>query len=147
MIRQAKILDAAALKDIAEQAYGIYSDRLTSPPLPLLMDYAEKVKEGNTFVYELIGTIHGMVTLVNAENHLVLRNLAVRPSSQGNGYGGLLVNFVEHEAKARGFCEVHLWTREEMTENIRYYEALGYYISGQESLDGNRIVRFKKVLN
>lgn len=147
MIRKAEISDVAALRNIADKAYGIYAGRLKSPPLPLLIDYEKKIREGNTYVYEGMGEIHGMVTLVDAEDHLVLRNLAVLPASQGKGYGGLLINFVEREAKCRGFYEVHLWTREEMKENIKYYRAIGYCLNGRESLDGNRIVRFKKVLN
>lgn len=135
MIRKAEVSDATALKNIADKAYGIYYGRLTNPPLPLLTNYSEKVREGNIYVYESDGEIHGMVTIVDAEDHIVLRNLAVLPSSQGNGYGSMPINFVEREAKCRGFYEVHLWTREEMKENIKYYRAIGYLFNGCELLE------------
>ncbi len=146
MIRTAEMADAPAMKHIAAQAYDKYVDQLDQPPLPLLHDYDEVARAGNTYVLTIRQQVVGMVTFLSYPDHLLLRNLAVLPAYQRQGLGRMLVDFVEAEARRRNLTEVRLWTREEMSDNIRYYQDLGYSLTKKAVVDGCGRVYFCKTL-
>lgn len=147
MIRVAKVNDAPVMTRIAKLAYGKYLELLAHPPIPILHDYVEVAEAGNTYVLVLKRQVVGMVTYVTEVDHLLLRNLAVLPEYQGKGLGRKLVDFVEAEAHYRGLTEVRLWTREEMTDNIRYYERLGYFLTHRDVVDDCARVYLRKRLD
>ena len=72
---------------------------------------------------------YGVVSVEIDQSSIVLRNLAVRPSFQGKGIGRKLVDFVERKGKEHNLLRVRLWTREEMTDNIRFYRQLDYEVT------------------
>jgi len=146
MIRTAEMTDAPAMKHIAALAYDKYVDQLDQPPLPLLHDYEEVARAGNTYVLTIRQQVVGMVTFLTNADHLLLRNLAVLPAYQGQGLGRMLVDFVEAEARRRKLLEVRLWTREEMIDNIRYYQGLGYRLTHRDVVDGCGRVYFCKTV-
>ena len=88
-----------------------------------------------------------MVTCFAEEDYFLLRNLAVLPECQGKGLGRKLVEFVESEARRRALTEVRLWTREEMSDNIQYYQRLGYSVTHRGIVDDCARVYFRKSLH
>jgi ribosomal protein S18 acetylase RimI-like enzyme len=56
------------------------------------------------------------------------------------------VRFAEERARHAGLAEVTLYTNARMTENLRFYPALGYTEAGRGVQDGFDRVFFKKTL-
>lgn len=139
--------DSRQLAVIAEEAYGTYAEKLTEPPAPLLLDYSEVAASGRTYVAVECGEILGMVTVEPSGPHMILRNLAVRPSCQGKGVGTELVDLVEGLAREAGMDAVRLWTRAEMLDNISFYNKRRYSITHHEQDDQSHRVFFIKWLN
>ncbi|WP_328475826.1 GNAT family N-acetyltransferase [Streptomyces sp. NBC_00377] len=131
-LRPAAIQEHGQLADIAREAYGKYLGLVDETPAPLLLDYREVAASGRCHVAASAEGILGMVTVETADPYLVLRNLAVRPSAQGQGIGRNLVALVEEMARSAGMRGVRLWTRAEMTDNIAFYQGLQYVITHSE---------------
>jgi GNAT superfamily N-acetyltransferase len=67
---------------------------------------------------------------------LYLGKLAVEPELQGQGLGRQMVGFAEARARELGLPQVELETRVELTENHRFYLALGYAEAGRSAHPG-----------
>jgi len=143
-VRLARPADSAELAVIAREAYGKYAGLLDEPPAPTLLDYEAVASSGRTYVAVEDGVVHGMVTVEESDGYLVLRNLAVRPSSQGRGIGTRLALMVEELARSRSLAGVRLWTRAEMSDNIAFYERLDYVLTHTEQSATARRVFFCK---
>ena len=61
------------------------------------------------------------------EHCIKMRQLAVRESSQGKGFGRELVNYAHSFARERGYAEIVLHARETARG---FYEKLGYEAEG-----------------
>jgi ribosomal protein S18 acetylase RimI-like enzyme len=140
--RPAVAADSGELAEIAREAYGKYLDLVDEPPAPILLDYDQVAASGRTHVAVADGRILGMVTVEPDDPYLILRNLAVRPSCQGQGTGKRLVALVESMARSAGLKGVRLWTRAEMTDNIAFYRALDYEITHSEKNERSHRVFF-----
>ncbi len=70
----------------------------------------------------------------------------MRPDRQGRGVGRALVRFAEEHARRAGLSEVTLYTNARMTENLRFYPALGYAETGRGVQDGFDRVFYRKHL-
>lgn len=92
----------------------------------MLDDYAARIGEGAAYVLERRGALCGVLVLLDFPGYLLLDNMAVDPSCQGEGLGRVLIDFAENEAVRRGYWEIRLYTHECMTENISLYASLGY---------------------
>jgi ribosomal protein S18 acetylase RimI-like enzyme len=145
-VRPAGDGDAAALGEVAAQAYRGYVPRIGREPAPMTADYAQAVRSGPTWVAEAHGEIVGLLVLVVHPDHLLLENVAVLPSAQRRGIGARLLALAEDEARARGLDEIRLYTNEAMTENLAYYPRHGYAETHRAEQDGFRRVFFTKHL-
>lgn len=140
LLRQARSDEGPQLAAIAAEAYGKYAGQLAEPPAPLLLDYDEVARAGRTYVAEDAAGLLGMVTVEPGDPHLVLRNLAVRPSDQGRGIGRRLVALVEDLARTAQQRGVRLWTRTEMSETIAFYKSLDYVVTHfDQTADASRV--------
>jgi ribosomal protein S18 acetylase RimI-like enzyme len=146
VLRLARAGDSRQLAIIAQEAYGKYRGLVDEPPAPILLDYDDVVSSGRTHVAVEASRILGMVTIEPDDHHLILRNLAVRPSSQGRGIAKRLVSLVEDMARASGLKGVRLWTRAEMVDNISFYKSLDYTITHSEQNEKAHRVFFCKEL-
>lgn len=144
MFRLARPQDSLQLAELAQEAYGKYDGLVAEPPAPILLDYAKVASLNRTYVLEEEGLIQGMVTVETSGDHLILRNLAVRPRLQGRGIGRDLARRVEGMARDRNKRGIKLWTRAEMVDNIAFYESLGYCLTHAESSGGAHRVHFVK---
>ena len=133
-----------AIRALVRRAYAIYVPRMGKEPGPMLDDYAARVAEGAAYVLERDGAICGALVLLDFPGYLLLDNIAVDPSCQGQGLGRILIAFAEGEALRRGHREIRLYTHETMTENIAMYPRLGYEETHRVTEKGNARVYMRK---
>jgi ribosomal protein S18 acetylase RimI-like enzyme len=129
VIRIATADDAPPLAEVAVAAYSGYLPRLPDGvrPAPLDADYRVAIAEHEVWIAEGDdGRVAGFVVLVRHPDHLLLENLAVHPSGQGQGIGHALSRLAEERAAAYGLTTIRLYTHAVMTENQRLYARWGY---------------------
>ncbi|WP_055747655.1 GNAT family N-acetyltransferase [Brevibacillus choshinensis] len=116
----------------------------------MLADYKELISNNFVFIVtdrdELKGLIVGLIVLIPKDNYLLIENVAVHPTFQGQGIGRKLIEFAMSFAKEALFQEVRLYTNEFMTENLAYYPKLGFFELGRRTEDGYRRVYMSKPL-
>ncbi len=144
-IRQAEPEDVPILRSIAADAYLPYLPRIGRAPAPVDADYAGAVARGEAFVAMEPGAgVLGLIILVSGPDHLLLENVAVRPSAEGRGIGARLLEFADARARDLRLPEIRLYTNEAMTENLAYYPRRGYTESHRADQDGFRRVFFTR---
>lgn len=82
------------------------------------------------------GGIVGLVVIEDHPGFALLDNVAVKPSTQGQGLGRRLLGFVEDEARRRGHGELRLYTNARMVENIAMHRHLGFVEIGRVEEQG-----------
>jgi GNAT superfamily N-acetyltransferase len=112
----------------------------------MLDDYAKRIAAGQAWVLEEAGAILGVLVLEDADEALLLDNVAVAPEAQGTGYGRKLIAFAEAEARRRGRKEIRLYTHALMTENQAHYHRLGFRQTHRASENGYDRVFMSKAL-
>ena len=125
-LRPAQASDAAAITRCVEAAYSPYIERIGEPPGPMLDDYLQVVRDHRVFVVEGGGRIAGAMVLIEKGGTILLDNVAVLPSRQGEGVGRRLMLHAEAEARRLGYESIDLYTHELMTENFALYTRNGY---------------------
>jgi ribosomal protein S18 acetylase RimI-like enzyme len=145
-IRRAQAADLAELQAIAAAAYGVYTPRIGRPAAPVSADYAGAIKRGEVWVAVGEGEIAGLLVLIAEPDHLLLENIAVRPSTQGQGVGCALLDLADREAARLGFTEIRLYTNVAMTENLAWYPRHGYTQTHRAEQDGYQRVFFSRQL-
>lgn len=145
-LRRAEPGDVPELRDIAAAAYALYTPRIGRPPAPVTADYAGAVGRGEVWVAAGGRQIIGLLVLIERPDHLLLENVAVRPSAQGLGIGSRLLELAEREAARLGLTEIRLYTNAAMTENLAYYPRHGYDETHRAEQDGFQRVFFVKRL-
>jgi ribosomal protein S18 acetylase RimI-like enzyme len=132
VIRLATAADRDTIETIVREAYSIYIERIGKPPGPMLDDYAALIKAAAVSVLaDLDGGPAAIIVLLPKPDHLLLDNIAVRRSRQGQGFGRRLIAFAEAEARRHGVDEIRLYTHATMTENIALYTRLGFVETGR----------------
>lgn len=145
-VRLAAPNEAVTLHTIAREAYQHYVPRIGREPAPMLADYAAAVRDGQAWVLLNQSQVIGFVVLIAQPDHLLLQNLAVRPSRQGRGAGSRLLDLAEDEARRLRLGEIRLYTNEAMAENLAWYPRHGYAETHRAEQDGFRRVFFSKRL-
>jgi len=145
-IVQAARGDARAVARCVRAAYAHYVERIGREPAPMTADYEALIGAGEVWVARAGEDVAGVLVLRPRPPALLLENIAVAPDRQGEGLGRALMAFAEDRARAEGLAEVVLYTNERMTENLRFYPALGYVETGRAMQDGFARVFFRKVV-
>jgi GNAT superfamily N-acetyltransferase len=146
MIRPAGAADRGAVEQIVRDAYAIYVPRIGKRPGPMLDDYAARIAAGETWVLDENGII-GVLVLIRQPDHLLLDNIAVAPTHQGQGLGRRLLAFAEAEARRRGYSALRLYTHELMHENLVLYRAEGWHEYARARQAGYDRVFMEKLLH
>jgi GNAT superfamily N-acetyltransferase len=131
LIRTAKQSNRAAVEAIVRAAYSVYIERIGKRPGPMLDDYERRIAEKAVHVLEADGDILAIIVLLPRPAHLLLDNVAVHPTRQGQGLGRRLIDFAEDEAIRLGLAELRLYTHAAMAENIALYARLGFVETGR----------------
>jgi GNAT superfamily N-acetyltransferase len=145
-IRPALPSDAAAVTACVRAAYAGYVERIGREPAPMGADYAALIAAGAVWVAHEAGCVVGVLVLQTRGPALLVENVAVRPERQGRGLGRELIGFAEGHARRAGLAAVTLYTNARMTENLRFYPALGYIETGRGIQDGFARVFYRKPL-
>jgi GNAT superfamily N-acetyltransferase len=150
-IRLAVTQDQGAIEEIVRQAYEPWVTTIGGRPGPMDADYAKLIAANRVHLIARAGDVGsdevaGLIVLIPEADGLVLDNVAVRPRLHGQGYGRVLLNFAEQEARRLGLPAVRLYTHEKMTTNIDLYNAIGYVETGRQEIDGGQLVHMRKHL-
>lgn len=118
------------LTGIVERAYAQWIPVIGRRPGPMDDDYAARIAAGEAHLLEdAAGAALGMVVIERHPDHLMLDNIAVEPSRAGRGDGGVLLAFVEDEARRLGLPEIRLYTHALMAKNVAIYARRGYAVT------------------
>jgi ribosomal protein S18 acetylase RimI-like enzyme len=145
-LRPATGSDARIVAALVDAAYGHYVERIGMLPRPMTDDYTTVIRDRQVTVAEHDGAIVGVVVLTLTDEGFLIDNVAVHPSRRGTGLGRALLQFAEAEARRAGFDAVHLYTHEQMTENLALYSRIGYVEYDRRSQGAFSLVYMRKQL-
>ncbi|MEE8535551.1 MAG: GNAT family N-acetyltransferase [Kiloniellales bacterium] len=146
-VRRAQARDVPAIIACVRAAYQVYVERMGKEPAPMLADYAALTAADRVRVLELDGRLAGAIVLFARGDHLFVETIAVDPAFQGRGLGRHLMDFAEAVARDRGLPAIRLYTNVHMTENLSFYDRLGYAVTGRVHEDGYDRVYFEKTVS
>ena len=145
-IRKAVQSDLLEIESCAAAAYAMYVDRIGRAPAPMVADFASAIEKEQLYVALEDEQLEGFVVFYPQRDHLHLENVAVGPEFQKRGIGSGLIDFVEQQARAEGYCRIELYTNAKMTENLELYPRLGYQQFDRRIENGFDRVYFCKTL-
>jgi N-acetylglutamate synthase-like GNAT family acetyltransferase len=145
-LRRAVDADAPAITELVASAYRHYEPLIGRTPLPMLVHYADAVREHDIWVLELDGELVGVLELEHRADHLWVENVAVAPRRQGLGFGRLLLQHADAEAHRHGLAEIGLLTNERYVDTIAMYTRYGYRETHRVPHQGTDLVYFRKRL-
>ncbi len=118
---QATYLDGIVLLEQRAFPVGPYTRRM--------LEHVFRNPQAFSFVAIDDGKVAGyVVALPLGVESADIESIAVDPANQGNGTGGLLLDAIEQEMKARGFSSSVLEVRDRNTQAINFYRKHGYEI-------------------
>lgn len=142
--RQATEADLPIIQGLIAAAYDKYLSRMDRPPAPVLRDYRPAVENGAIW---LAGSpVVGLISLTQADDLILIENVAVHPDHQGSGLGRRLMEFAEQFARERQIWRLALYTNEVMTENQAIYGHLGYEVTSRRTENGYHRIYMEKTL-
>jgi N-acetylglutamate synthase-like GNAT family acetyltransferase len=145
-LRPATESDVPSVAALVKAAYGHYVERIGMLPRPMTDDYPAVIRDHQVTVAEHDGAIVGVVVLTVTDEGFLIDNVAVHPSRRGTGLGRALLQFAEVEARRVGFDAIHLYTHEQMTENLALYSRIGYLEYDRRSQGAFSLVYMRKQL-
>lgn len=144
---RAVIDDLSAVEALVRAAYAPYVERIGREPAPVGADYVSSIEAGRVMLARSGAELVGVLVTVPAPDFLLVENVAVDSSRQGEGIGSSLLARAEAEARDLGLRELRLYTNVKMTENLDYYPRRGYRQIGRHREDGFDRVYFSRVLD
>ncbi len=145
-LRPARTEDAPDVRSLIRAAYRMYVSRMDREPAPMLADYHALVAQGVVTVACVDDNVAGALICYPRGQALHVENVGVSPDFQGHGIGKVLMREAEEQARTHSLGRIELYTNEVMTENIPFYEALGYVIVDRAEQDGYQRIFFEKRL-
>jgi GNAT superfamily N-acetyltransferase len=145
-LRQGRLSDAAAIRDLTRQAYAKWVPLIGREPWPMTADYDEALQKHRFDLLQVDGSLAALIETVPKGDHLLIENVAVLPVLQGSGFGRRLMAHAEQLAVSLGFHEIRLYTNKAFVENVRFYSKLGYRIDREESFTGGVAVHMSKLV-
>ena len=145
-LRPATESDVPSVAGLVKAAYRHYVERIGMLPRPMTDDYVEVIENRRVTVAESEGTIVWVIVLAIDNEGFFVDNVAVHPSRRGTGLGRALLQFAEAEARRAGFDAIHLYTHEQMAENLALYSRIGYLEYDRRSQGAFSLVYMRKQL-
>jgi GNAT superfamily N-acetyltransferase len=150
-IRRARPADAAAIAEVLKQAFAEFEAWYTpqgfAATTPDGHQIARRLEEGPGWVAlcdeQIVGTASA---ILDSDQGLYVRGVAVTPSLRGKGLARLLMNEVEGFAKQNACSRMFLTTTPFLDSAIRLYERLGFIRDGADDLFGTPLIRMEKRL-
>ncbi|GAB3581555.1 GNAT family N-acetyltransferase [Amycolatopsis endophytica] len=146
LFRRATAEDADVIRELVHAAYAKWVNLIRREPLPTRTDYDQAVVAHQIDLLYDDDHLVALIEMIPAVDHLLIENVAVRPSVQGAGYGRLLMRHADLLAQSMALRGVCLYTNAKFTENIRFYRRLGFRVDREEPfLDGSLVHMSKAV--
>jgi len=145
-LRLATPSDAAAIRDLTREAYAKWVPLIGREPKPMTADYDAAVREHRFDLLLSDGVLAALVETINEGDQVLIENLAVAPSFQGQGFARMLLAHAESVAQRLGKTRVRLYTNQQFSENLRFYERLGYGLDREEDMGVGVAVHMSKTL-
>jgi GNAT superfamily N-acetyltransferase len=145
-LRAAGAEDADQIANVVRAAYAKWIPIIGREPRPMIVDYAQAVREHDFDLAHLETRLVGLIETMLHEDHLWIENVAVRPEDQGLGIGRQLLRHVERKALAAGRRETRLLTNAAFENNVVLYEKVGYVTDRREPFMGGTTVYMSKQL-
>jgi ribosomal protein S18 acetylase RimI-like enzyme len=163
--------DGPRIKALVIAAYEKYTPRIGKPPAPMLQDYTSIITasgDSTERIFVLRAArdssspttysgpdsdstkddldVSGAISISHAPRSSALHvaNVVVDPRSQGRGYGRVLLQFAESEARKGGCAALELYTNVAMWENVGLYAKMGFTETGRRVEEGYERVFFRK---
>jgi cyanophycinase len=146
-IRRAAWDEAGIVSGITDAAYQRYVPMMGRKPQPMTADYSQMIEANPVWMLLADDNPAGTLVLVNEPEQLLIYSVAVHPEYQKRGYGLLLLDLAEREARQAGHERIRLYTNALMVENIALYLRLGYVETGREPYLGLTLVHMGKDLS
>ena len=145
-IRPALPEDAAAVAACVCQAYVRHIQRIGRQPGPMLLDYAQVLRDDSVFVAMDAGEVVGVLVLNTTDEGFCLDNIAVRPDHAGQGLGRRLLALADDQARSADQRSIYLYTHVLLTENQALYRQNGYVEYDRRVVNGFPRVFMRKAL-
>ncbi|HJT06322.1 MAG TPA: GNAT family N-acetyltransferase [Stellaceae bacterium] len=145
-IRIAVDADVPAIARVVHESFAGFIPLIGRAPWPMFQNYPARVAQGAVWALSEDGVVVGVAVLQFNDDHLFIETIAVAPSHQGRGHGRRLLDFVEDEARRRGYDETRLHMHLTMTRNIALYRKRGYTEYARTEEDGYHRVYLRKRL-
>ena len=147
-LRPATETDVPRIKELVDDAYSHYVERIGRTPWPMTLDYDEVVRDRDVTLAERDGEITGLLVVTPGDEGFLIENLAVAPAAQGTGIGRALLELAEAKAREAGYDLLYLFTHELMTENQELYGRIGYEeYARRNPIEGVTVVFMRKRLS
>jgi ribosomal protein S18 acetylase RimI-like enzyme len=144
-ICRATLSDAPNLVRLAHEAYRHYVARIGRPPAPMLANFTRQFTD-NTVFTATNDVICGYVVLCHDLDCWRLDNIAVAPSSHGQGIGAALILHSEFFMTESGGVSYQLYTNDLLYENIDWYRNAGFREIARREEHGFKRVYFEKMV-
>ena len=145
-IRPALPEDTAAVAACVCQAYVRHIHRIGRQPGPMLLDYAQVLRDDSVFVAMDAGEVVGVLVLNTTDEGFCLDNIAVRPDHAGQGLGRRLLALADDQARSADQRSIYLYTHVLLTENQALYRQNGYVEYDRRVVNGFPRVFMRKAL-
>ncbi len=132
MMRRAVLDDAAPIRELTRPAYAKWVEVIGREPAPMTADYDATVRDHLVDLLYDDGRLVGLIEMRPEADHLLIVNVAVAPTSQGQGFGRVLLAHAEEVAKSLGHGEMRLYTNGCFIDNLRLYGRLGYRVDRED---------------
>jgi ribosomal protein S18 acetylase RimI-like enzyme len=130
--RLATAEDAPRVTSLTNRAFEIYVSRLGFEPKPMITDHLGWIDEGYVWVLTDDHSLIGAIVMFPEGDEFLIYGVAVDPDRQRQGHGRILMKAADDQARLLRLTGTLLYTNEKMTENIRFYESLGYEHCGRQ---------------
>ena len=145
-LRQAMATDAAAIRELTRAAYAKWVPLIGREPKPMTANYEEALARHRFDLAYIDGTLAALIETIREADHLLVENVAVSPSFQGQGLGRRLMAHAEALARELGLATIRLYTNQRFAENIALYRKLGYRVDREEVVPVGTVTHMSKRL-
>lgn len=131
--------DLAEILALVHRAFGEYRGILKPESGALaenVESLAKRLEKNRLFLAEEAGNLCGAVFATRKGDAVYLDRLAVDPAARGGGIARRLIEVVEAHTKESGAERVTLGVRLALTQNISFFQRLGFVETGRQAHEG-----------
>jgi ribosomal protein S18 acetylase RimI-like enzyme len=135
-IRLARLRDRHAIRHLIDTAYFRQAEALGIERSLRHIRFWWHILNRRLWVIERRQELLGMIGLLDGSIQLFIFLVTILPNAQHRGFGRILVEFAENEARRRGLTRLQLDTPEGFVNAIEFYRHLGFVDIGRQDRGG-----------